>query len=201
MVLGHHLILSTYGFWLPNDPRGSWSECVRKYELYLAAGPATKVETRRSVAGKEHDYQVRQEAKRALDFPPVQFTGEQACSVGNGIRDYVNKSGVTVWACCVLPDHAHLVIARHRLKAEAIINQLKGTATRELVTQKRHPFMEYQNEKGKVPRCWAKGGWKVFLDSVEDIFRCIEYVRMNRVKQGKPEQKWSFVKVFDERLI
>jgi len=26
MVIAYHAIFSTYGFWLPNDPRGSWSE-------------------------------------------------------------------------------------------------------------------------------------------------------------------------------
>jgi len=26
MVLAYRAILSMYGFWLPNDPRGSWSE-------------------------------------------------------------------------------------------------------------------------------------------------------------------------------
>lgn len=33
MVLGFHVIFSAYGFWLPNDPRGSWSDWVRKWEL------------------------------------------------------------------------------------------------------------------------------------------------------------------------
>ena len=33
MVLGYHIILSAYGFWLPNDPRGSWSDTIRVYEL------------------------------------------------------------------------------------------------------------------------------------------------------------------------
>jgi len=28
MVIGFHVILTAYGFWLPNDPRGSWSEFV-----------------------------------------------------------------------------------------------------------------------------------------------------------------------------
>ena len=26
MVHGYHVILAAYGFWLPNDPRGSWSD-------------------------------------------------------------------------------------------------------------------------------------------------------------------------------
>ena len=33
MVHGYHVILPMYGFWLPNDPRGSWSDFVRKWEL------------------------------------------------------------------------------------------------------------------------------------------------------------------------
>ncbi len=49
MILGHHLIISAYGFWLPNDPRGSWSDFVRAWEI-AKFGDATKVETRRSVA-------------------------------------------------------------------------------------------------------------------------------------------------------
>jgi hypothetical protein len=28
MVIGYHIILGAYGFWLPNDPRGSWSNEV-----------------------------------------------------------------------------------------------------------------------------------------------------------------------------
>ena len=33
MLHGFHVIFSTYGFWLPNDPRGSWSDWVRRWEL------------------------------------------------------------------------------------------------------------------------------------------------------------------------
>jgi hypothetical protein len=33
MTIGHHLILSGYGTWLPNDPRGSGSLTIRKDEL------------------------------------------------------------------------------------------------------------------------------------------------------------------------
>ncbi len=41
----YHVILSAYGFWLPNDPRGSWSDFVWSWEL-AKFGPATKVSTR-----------------------------------------------------------------------------------------------------------------------------------------------------------
>ena len=28
MILGFHVVFGAYGFWLPNDPRGSWSDFV-----------------------------------------------------------------------------------------------------------------------------------------------------------------------------
>ena len=43
MVIAYHVIYSMYGFWLPNDPRGSWSDFVGSWELFRY-GPATKVE-------------------------------------------------------------------------------------------------------------------------------------------------------------
>lgn len=53
VVVAYHLILTAYGFWLPNDPRGSWSDVVRVFEL-RPFGPATKVNTTRSLAGAVH---------------------------------------------------------------------------------------------------------------------------------------------------
>jgi hypothetical protein len=44
MILASHVIFSTYGFWLPNDPRGSWSDFVGAWELFRF-GPATKTDT------------------------------------------------------------------------------------------------------------------------------------------------------------
>src|SRR5882757_6425768 len=54
MIIGYHVIFSTYGFWLPNDPRGSWSEFVGSWELFRH-GRATKVAVTRSVAHRRHD--------------------------------------------------------------------------------------------------------------------------------------------------
>ena len=43
MVLASHVILGVYGFWLPNDPRGSGSTCVSQTRcsgtVQLAEGP------------------------------------------------------------------------------------------------------------------------------------------------------------------
>jgi hypothetical protein len=110
MVVAYHLILTNYGFWLPNDPRGSWSEFVRSWEIFLAAGPATKTETRRSVAGTPHNLQRRQDAKNALVRPPVVFTGAQAQAVGAGFARFAARSQCSILACSIMPRHSHLVL-------------------------------------------------------------------------------------------
>src|SRR4051794_38145201 len=77
MILGYHLVFGAYGFWLPNDPRGSgswhvWAEHLRQF------GPATRLEDRsRSVARKDHDWRMRLAAKGRLKYPAVKFTGVQ----------------------------------------------------------------------------------------------------------------------------
>src|SRR4051812_17697010 len=123
MVLGNHVIITTYGFWLPNDPRGSWSAFVRSWEL-RRFGPATKIDTRRSVVAEQHDYHLRQAAKSALQYPEVHLTGIQAHEVGKAIGEYVAKSGLKVWACSILPEHLHLVLGRYRFKIEQVANLL-----------------------------------------------------------------------------
>jgi hypothetical protein len=46
VVLAYHVIFTTYGFWLPNDPRGSGSRFVGSRALFQHGG-ATRVTTRR----------------------------------------------------------------------------------------------------------------------------------------------------------
>ncbi|HEY5314071.1 MAG TPA: hypothetical protein VIK18_16185 [Pirellulales bacterium] len=53
--IAYHIIFCAYGFWLPNDPRGSWSTFVGSKLLYRKFGPATKVTTRESLAHQPHD--------------------------------------------------------------------------------------------------------------------------------------------------
>jgi REP element-mobilizing transposase RayT len=195
VVFGYHVIFGAYGFWLPNDPRGSWSDFVRSWELFRF-GSATKIDSTRSVAHRPHDVTKRQAAKTALQYPEVHFTGLQARAIARGFARFMHRSGVILWACSILPEHVHLVIARHRYAVEQIANLLKGDATRQLLAEKLHPFGDRKTAKGLVPPCWARRQWKVFLDSETDIRNAITYVEQNPVKDGKPPQKWSFVNPF-----
>jgi REP element-mobilizing transposase RayT len=192
-VLGYHVIFGAYGFWLPNDPRGSWSDFVGAWGLFLAGGRATKTTETRSLARDPHDRAKRLATKQALSRPAVKFTGVQARAVGRGFATAVEKSGFPVWACSVLPEHVHLVVGRSRLTVEQVAILLKGEATKQLSAEDLHPLGHLAAPGKRPPKCWSRGEWSVFLDDPDDIVRCVRYVEDSPLKEGKPRQTWPFV--------
>ncbi len=196
MVRAYHLILTRYGFWLPNDPRGSWSDFVRSFDLYRAAGKATRVYTKQSVANRAHDHAARRRAKRALKREPVVFTGRQARAVTQGFADYAGKTALPVYACAVMPDHAHFVVGRRGKPIETIAEQLKARATLFLNLAGLHPFAGEVMANGRPPTPWSRKSWSVFLSSDASIQRAIDYVEQNPVKAGYKPQWYSWVSEF-----
>lgn len=191
-VVGYHVILSAYGFWLPNDERGSWSEFVRAYELAVF-GPATKVDTRRSVADRPLDRERQRAMKAALARNPVRFTGQQARAIGRGFSEYAHKNHWSIHALAVLPDHTHMVVARGHLKIETAAERFKAAATAQLHRESLHPFADQPYRNGRLPTPWARKGWWVYLDDATDVHRAIRYVENNPMKAGLPAQQWSCV--------
>jgi REP element-mobilizing transposase RayT len=198
-VIAYHVIMTNYGFWLPNDPRGSWSDYVRSWELFLAGGPATKTDSRRSVAGVRHDFAARERTTSALVRPPVKFTAEQRRAVAAGFGAFVRRSRVRIVACAIMPQHVHLVIDRPPYEAEQAANLLKGAATTELVRCGLHPFADAPYADGRLPTPWARKQWICFLSDDADVRRAIEYVRRNPLKDRLPRQYWSFVVPWEVR--
>jgi REP element-mobilizing transposase RayT len=196
MLHGFHAIISTYGFWLPNDPRGSWSAFVRRWEL-VRFGKATKVETRRSVAAAPHDVGRRHAAKQSLKHPEVFFSGEQALSVGIGFRQAVDESDYRVHACSILPQHAHLVIGPDSRDISRIVGHLKARATQQLAHDGLHPLAKHLEPDGTIPSPWGRNGWVVYIFSEQHMRKAIQYVVDNPLKEGKPRQQWSFVTPYD----
>ncbi|MFA7235946.1 MAG: hypothetical protein WC058_03695 [Phycisphaeraceae bacterium] len=192
MILAYHLIVSAYGFRLPNDPRGSWSDFVRSYELAVF-GPATQANTRQSVAHHPHDRALVRQMKNALAHSPVIFTGEQARAIAAGFADYGHRSDLLIHACAIQPTHTHLVVAHHHLSIERTCEQLKAAATTQLSRAGSHPFAGEPHKNGRRPTPWARHGWWVFLDSPDDIERPINYVEQNPIKAGLPAQHCKFV--------
>ena len=193
MVLAYHIIMTAYGFWLPNDPRGSWSDFVWAWEL-ARYGPATKTAERRSLAHDPHDYYLRQEAKCALLREPVHFSGIQARAIACGFADAKAQGDFRILACSILEDHVHAVVGRHpQRNIETVANHMKSRATTFLAREGLHPFQDEVARRGVRPTPWTESFWQVYLDSAADIQHAVGYVKDNPVKEGKRPQRWWFV--------
>src|SRR6476619_5389292 len=107
-IVAIHSTFGAYGFWLPNDPRGSWSKEV-KAEHFKPFGKPIHPGTRQSVAGQLHDTALRLDAKRHLLRANVVYNERQIASVGRGFAELVDKTRLVVLAAAIMPDHVHLV--------------------------------------------------------------------------------------------
>ena len=179
MVVACHVTWGCYGFWLPNDPRGSGSRYVANRDLYRF-GPATKVETRRSRAGVAHDVEARRRAKTTLKHEPLRLSGEMAQTVGVAI----DGLGLRVYALAVLPDHVHAVLGRTEVRFEQQVRRMKQSATAAL---RRADLVRADRP------VWARRGWFVFLNDDAAVGRAIRYVEANPVQAGLRPQRWSCV--------
>lgn len=188
MILAYHCIFSMYGFWLPNDPRGSGSDYIAAWDLFRY-GTAAKVHSRRSVAGVEHDLGARLAAKQSLKYRPVVVTGRQALAIARGFAVASGEAGYRIHACAILPEHVHVVIGAHSRSVRTIVGHLKARATRQLKADSL-----WQEESRPV---WGAHGWNVWLESVADVERAVRYVELNPEKEGKRRQRWSFVAPFE----
>jgi REP element-mobilizing transposase RayT len=195
MAAAYHVSLSAYGFWLPNDPRGSWStklgnRGLRKFGAINGHRTKQKINTEQK--------QMINAERRALIQPPIRFTGKQAQLIGHGFGRCKEQYKLIIWACAILPNHTHLVLAHHpTLTIEQIVNQLKGAATRALNKAGLNP-RQFQtcSERIRLPPIWARNFGKYFKNTDEQIFNAVTYAERNPEKEGKPQQNWSFVTRF-----
>ena len=186
MVFGYHLIWTAYGWWLPNDPRGSMSETIRSdviAELGALHYGRKKAQPAGWVIG---EFYAR--AARVLRHELLTFTPEEILVVGSALAETIGRQRYTCYACAVLADHVHVVIRKHRDLAPAMIAKMQAdsrTWVRQLKGRDRsHPV-------------WGGPGWVVFLDHPDDFRRTIRYTEGNPVKGGLEAQRWGFVKPYD----
>ncbi|HEX3358691.1 MAG TPA: transposase [Tepidisphaeraceae bacterium] len=190
MVRWYHVIFSAYGFWLPNDPRGSWSEFVHSWELFRFGGSATKVTAKRSYAHDPHDVIFRRGMKEHLKYPLARF--DEACreSIGRGFARACEEFGFRFHACAIGFDHVHIVSARDEERdIEGIVAVLKARATTQMKKDGTHPMRAYDS----VPTAWAKSCWSVFINDEQQLANAIDYVERHPDKEGLARQKWRFV--------
>ena len=84
-----------------------------------------------------------------------------------------------------MPDHVHIVVRKHRDRAEEMLRNFKALCRERLVAERFH--------ETDRPLWTAGDGWKVFLEHPDDVRRVIAYVERN----PRSPQRWEFVKPYN----
>ena len=186
MVIAHHLMWTLYGWWLPNDPRGSTSHAIHSNPLKdlgdLHFGRKRVQPTNRDIR------RFYEQAAERLQHDLLSFTPDQFPAVAQSFDQAISAHGYTCYALAIMPDHVHLILRKHKDQAEAMIDKLQERA--------RLRLSESGLRKPDHPT-WAQGGYRVFLDAPEDVWRTIRYIEQNPVKQRLPVQRWPFITPYD----
>ena len=186
MVIAYHLIWTAYGYWLPNDPRGSMSKtiaCDVIAELGSLHYGRKKVQPSARAVGEFRD-----RAKDALKYSLLDFAPSDFLTIAEGLVQCIREQRYTCYACAIMPDHVHLLIRKHKHQAEDMLDNLQEFSRLRLRTVGLRTFDH---------PVWGGPGWKVFLDTPADVRRTICYIEENPVKWRLPRQEWPFVMEYD----
>ena len=187
MVAGYHLIWTVYGYWLPNDPRGSTSQKIRVEpiaelgDIHYGRKP---IQPPSSEIRSFHE-----KAQDVLKHPVLTLQNDDIAVVGRSFGQIIAAEGYVCYGCAIMPDHVHILIRRHTHRAEEMIELLQE--------ESRQALIESENRSATHP-VWTKGsGWKGFLNTARDFERTIKYINANPIEIGWPEQLWDFVQRYD----
>ncbi|MDP6635227.1 MAG: hypothetical protein QGG42_10035 [Phycisphaerae bacterium] len=176
MIIAYHVIFTTYGTWLPNDPRGSYSKTVYDAEL-KALGDVRH--------GKQNPQPNATSLRRfwtasrgALKRPPFFIDDSKRGIIAQGFARVVQRLGLTARACAIMNDHVHLLWNRSDHRIAYVIGQFKSAGTHAL---------------GLSETPWTKGAWKVFIADTETISSAARYIEMNPINAGREPQHWNFI--------
>lgn len=176
MIIAYHAIFTTYGTWLPNDPRGSYSKEIYNNQLRMSA--KIKYGRQNPIPAKEQLMKFWTSAAPRLSRPPFFLDDRSRSVVAGAFSQVVHRLGIKVPACVIMNDHVHIVVLRCRYRIEYLVNQLKGAATRALK-------LKY------TP--WTRGCWKVFITDSEVLLAAVKYIQANPACAGLSAQSWDFI--------
>jgi REP element-mobilizing transposase RayT len=187
LVIAYHLIWTAYGTWLPNDPRGSGSRTVHS-DVIAQLGELHLGRKKVQPAG----WQVRdfyREAAGVLCHPLLTFDAAARAEIAAAFGEVMESERYTCYARVIMPDHVHVLIRKHKHRAEQMIESLQESSRLRLC-KTGHRTTDH-------PTWVGRSGWKIFLDQPEEIKGTIRYIDNNPVPLGLPIQLWPFIRPYD----
>ena len=192
MLIAQYLVLTGYGHWLPNDPRGSMSHEFRSEEIPTLGDIHHGRAVNRPPSEKLRGFY--REAKPLLLHKTLWSTDAERQVIGDAIGEVVRRERLTCYAVAVLRDHVHLLIRKHRLRGEEMIRRFK-IHTRDLLlaaglTPLAHPV-------------WSEDSCHLYKNTPDEVRICIAYIWDNYAKHRlspvpvdfvTPYNNWPFHK-------
>ena len=176
MVAGYHLIWTVYGYWLPNDPRGSTSKEVRVEAVKPLGDHHFGRKAQQPSSKQLHEF--LKGAHDTLAHSVLPFDDDDIILVGATLGRQIGDRGYVCYACAVMPDHVHMVIRRNGDRAEEMIAHFQKEAKAALINA---------GKRAVNHSVWTDGpGWKTFINSQQQFRSEIMYIQRNPEKIGKP---------------
>ena len=186
MVLAHHFILTGYGHWLPNDPRGSLSKRV---DLRMLRQTGEHHYGRKPIQPTAKELQeFHRKARQPLRHCVLWFNEPERAALVRGIARVVQEQRLTCYAGAVLDNHVHVLIRRHRLRGDEILSILKTVLAEEI-----HQAGLFPPEHPVI----SDDSCDIFKDDPQSIRTCIAYINENFAKHKLPLVIYPFVQDYD----
>lgn len=184
-VIAHHLVITGYGHWLPNDIRGSGSVELKKEKLE-ELGPIHYGRKRQQPSKQEiRDFFLQ--AEPLLEFDRIWFDHAKRQAIAEAFSNVI-KQHYTVWACAICKNHAHLCIRAHRHTSEMMWTLLADASRKVIRTF---------SDVDPLHEIWTRAPYTVFLYTPDEIRDRIGYINQNPIKEGLPPQSWAFVQPYN----
>src|SRR5829696_9504016 len=109
-VIAVHLVMSLYGHWAVNDPRGSGSSDFYdlKFEplgpINFGRKPNEQQPTRAELKAFHREHE------ELLNFPVFWIDDSKRRVIAEAIADVIRAQGYTCYACAICGNHNHLLI-------------------------------------------------------------------------------------------
>lgn len=165
---------TTYGTWLPGDPRGNVSPVLQADGTYAKRVNTPGIEW---VAGDER---TRNRARALQQFDTVYLSGDDAYAAAESIAKAAATRGWRIVRGAVMANHVHVVLRDGGADGSAISRVLKGVSQAGL-----------SERLGSSRRWWTHGGSERGLRGAEAIARGVEYVA---------NQEWILAEIIDNEV-
>lgn len=190
-IIAHHIILTLYGHWPPNDPRGSVSTAFLD-DKFAPLGPihyGRKPPEEQPSSDELREFQ--RHASELMNFPVFWLDDEKRQAIADAYHEVILSHHYTCYACAILWNQCMRI---HRDRDGVIIANLQNASAARL---RRCLIPGAELTRPDAHPIWNGRPYSKFLFTPDDVLRTIGYVEGNPEKEKLPPQHWPFVQPYD----